>query len=159
DLDSVSGTLVCGQRIEQHSLKHGEEFQVGNTRMKLYTSASTVADTQSMVEAQKSAYAMKVVTDDGQVLTGKTVSHFQLGPILARGSTGTVYKAQNTKDGKVVAVKVLHADLARDEETLKRFMRVMKAAVGLHHPNLVALTGAGKQGETCWFSMEFVEGE
>ena len=79
--------------------------------------------------------------------------------MLARGSTGTVYKARNTRDGKDVAVKVLYADLAHDEASLKRFMRVMKAAVGLHHANLIALCGAGKQGETCWFAMEYVEGE
>ncbi len=70
-----------------------------------------------------------------------------------------MYKARSTRDGKDVAVKALYADLARDEVRLRRFMRVMKGAVGLHHANLVALCGAGKQGETCWFAMEYVEGE
>jgi serine/threonine protein kinase len=159
DLETVSGTLVGGQKIQEHSLKHGEEFQVGNTRMKLYASASTVSDTQTLVEAQKSAYAPKIKTDEGTVLTGKTLSHFELGPVLARGNTGTVYKARDNRDGKEVAVKVIHPELTREEESLKRFMRVMKAAVGLHHPNLVALSGAGKQGEHCWFAMEYVSGE
>jgi serine/threonine-protein kinase len=160
DLDSVSGTLVGGQKIQEHPLKHGEEFQVGNTRLKLYASAATVVDTQTLVDAQKSAYALKArPADSGDVLTGKSFSRFELGPVLARGQTGTVYKARDTKDGKDVAVKVLHAEFTSDEANLKRFMRVMKAAVGMHHPNLVALTGAGKQGETCWFAMEYVEGE
>ncbi len=156
DLDSIGGTLVGGQRIEEHALKHGEEFEVGKTRMKLYTSA--VADTQKLVEAEKSAFH-RVIRIDESVLTGTTLSHYELGPILARGSFGTVYKARNTRDGKDVAINVLHPDFSQDEANLKRFMRVMKTAVGLRHPNLVALCGAGKQGETCWFAREYVEGE
>jgi serine/threonine protein kinase len=70
-----------------------------------------------------------------------------------------VYKARNTRDGKDVAVKMLYTDLARDEVRLRRFMRAMKAIVGLRHHNLVALCGAGKHGESCWFAMEYVEGE
>src|SRR5262249_6446448 len=68
-------------------------------------------------------------------------------------------KARNTRDGKELAVKVVHPEFSHNEENLKRFMRVMKAAVGLHHPNLIALNGAGKQGDRCWFAMEYVEGE
>ncbi len=156
DLESVNGTTVGGEKIQEHCLKHGEELQVGNTRLKLFTSA--VADTQTLEQAQKSSYALKIQPDEG-VLTGTVISHYELGPVLARGGTGTVYKARNTRDDKEVAVKVLYADLARDEVRLRRFMRVMKAAVGLHHANLIALCGAGKQGETCWFAMEYVEGE
>ena len=159
DTESVSGTFVGGQRIQKHALRHGEEIQAGKTRLKLYVPASTVADVQILVEAQKSASALKVRTDDGGTLTGKTLSQFQLGPVLACGSTGTVYKAHNIRDGHDVAVKVLHAEFTRDEEDLRRFIRVMKAAIGLHHPNIVGLRGAGKNSESCWYAMEFVEGD
>jgi serine/threonine protein kinase len=156
DRDSINGTIVGGQKIEEHALKHGEEFELGNTRMKLYTSA--VADSQKLVEAAESAFHPAIRTDEG-VLTGQTISHFELGAVLARGSTGTIYKARDTRAAKEVAVKVLYRDIAHDEECLKRFIQVMKTAVGLHHTNLVALHGAGKHGETCWFAMEYVEGE
>jgi serine/threonine-protein kinase len=159
DTESVSGTFVGGQKIQEHALRHGEEIQAGNTRLKLYVPSSTGADVQILVEAQKSASALKVRTDDGGTLTGKTLSHFELGPVLACGRTGTVYKAHNLRDGNELAVKVLHSEFTRDEEDLKRFVRVMKAAVGLHHSNLIALSGAGKHGESCWYAMEFVEGE
>jgi serine/threonine protein kinase len=159
DTESVSGTFVGGQKIQQHALRHGDEVRAGNTRLKLYVPASTVADAQILVEGQKSADALKVRTDDDGTLTGKTLSHFEIGPVLAYASTGTVYKAHNTRDGNDVAVKVLHAEFTRDEENLKRFIRVMKAAVGLHHPNLIALYGAGKHGDSCWYAMEIVEGE
>jgi serine/threonine protein kinase len=156
DRDSIGGTLVGGQKIEEHALKHGEELEIGKTRMKLYT--SVVADSQKLVEAAQSAFHPAIRTDEG-VLAGQTISHFELGPVLARGSTGTIYKARDTRTGKDVAFKVLYRDITHDEESLKRFIQVMKTAAGLHHANLVALHGAGKQGETCWYAMEYVEGE
>ena len=148
--------MVAGRRIQEHALKHGEEIEVGNTRLKLFTSA--MADAQTLVEAEKSAFRPAIRTDEG-VLTGQAISHYELGPVLARGSTGTVYKARDIRDGKDVALKVLYREIAHDEASLRRFMQVMKTVVGMHHPNLVALCGAGKHGETCWFAMEYVEGE
>ena len=78
---------------------------------------------------------------------------------MAKGRTGTIYKARDTRDGKDVAFKVLHADFTSDEEDVQRFIRAMTTAVELKHPNLIALYGAGKQGDTCWFAMEYVDGE
>ena len=156
DLESVSGTFVNGEKIQEHDLKHGEEIQVGNTRLKLYTSA--MADTQKLVEAQKSAFHPAIRADAG-VLTGQTISHYDLGPVLARGGMGTVYKARDTRAGKDIALKVLYPEFTHDEASLKRFMLVMKTVVGMHHHNLVGHCGAGKHGETCWYAMEYVEGE
>ena len=156
DLESVSGTFIAGQKVQEHALKHGEELQVGSTRLKLYTSA--VADTQNLMEAQKSAFHPAIRTEEG-ILTGQTISRFELGPVLARGSMGTVYKSRDTRAGKDVAVKVLYPEFTHDEASLKRFILVMKTVAGVHHDNLVAHCGAGKQGETCWFVREYVEGE
>jgi serine/threonine protein kinase len=156
DLETINGTTIGGQKIQEHLLRHGEEFQIGNTRLKFFSSA--VEDTKTLESAQKTSVALKIKPDEG-VLTGTVLSHYELGPVLARGETGAVYKARDTRANKDVAVKVLYTDLARDEVRLRRFMRVMKAIVGLHHHNLVALCGAGKHGETLWFAMEYVEGE
>src|SRR5262249_50464876 len=112
DLESVSGTFVGGQKIEERARKHGEEFQEGNTRLKLFSSA--IGQTQQIEEAQKSAYELKIKPDE-TVLTGTTISHYELGPILIRGRFGTVYKARNTRDGKEVDINVLHADFTKDE--------------------------------------------
>jgi len=155
DLESVGGTLVDGQKITEHELKHGQEFQIGGTRLKLL--ASGLSDTQApMAAAQKPARELK---PDESVLSGQTISHFELGPLLARGRTGTVYKARDTRDGKDVAFKVLHADLMSDAEDVQRFGRAMTTAVDLRHPNLIALYAAGKQGNTCWFATEYVDGD
>jgi len=154
DMDSVSGTLVDGQKITEHDLKHGQEFQVGVTRFKLY--ASGIGTAQTVMADQKPARELK---PDEVALTGKTISHYELGPLVAKGRTGTVYKARDTRDGKEVAFKVLHADFANDEEDVKQFVRAMTAARELRHPNLIALYSAGKQGHSCWFAMEYVDGE
>src|SRR4029077_13248425 len=68
-------------------------------------------------------------------------------------------KARDTRDGKDVAFKVLHADLMNDAEDVQRFGRAMTTAVDLRHPNLIALHAAGKQGNTCWFATEYVDGD
>ncbi len=152
DLDSVGGTFVDGQKIKEHVLKQNQEFQLGGTRIKLHTTG--ISDAETLMAAQKPARELK--PDEG-VLTGKTLSHYELGSILAKGSTGTIYKGRDTRDGKDVAVKVLHADFTSDEEDVKRFVRAMTTAVELKHPNLVALYAAGKQGDTCWYAMEYVD--
>jgi serine/threonine-protein kinase len=154
DLDSVGGTLVGGQKVKEHALRHDEEFQIGGTRLKLHTTG--IPDASTVMAAHKPARDLK--PDEG-VLTGKTISHYELGPVLAKGGTGTVYKARDTKDGKDVAFKALHSDFTSDEDDVQRFIRAMTTVVGLHHPNLITLHGAGKQGETCWFAMEYVDGQ
>ncbi len=154
DLDSVGGTFVAGNKIKEHSLKHDEEFQIGGTRLKLHTTG--IADARTIQAAQKPARDLK--PDEG-VLTGKTFSHYTLDKLIARGKTGTVYKAKDSRDGKDVAFKVLHTDFTHDPEDVQRFIRAMTTAVELKHPNLIALYGAGKQGDTCWFAMEYVDGE
>ena len=154
DLGSVGGTLVDGKKITLHHLKHGEEFQIGATRLALHTTG--IADASTLMAAQKPARELKA---DEEVLTGQTISHFELGQPLARGRTGTIYKARDTRDGKDVAFKVYHADFTSDDEDVQRFIRAMTTVVELHHPNLIALYGAGKRGETCWTAMEYVDGE
>ena len=154
DLESAGGTFVNGQKIKEHKLKQDEEFQIGGTRLRLHTSG--IADAQTLMAAQKPT---RELTPDEGVLTGKVFSHYDVGPVLAKGTAGTLYKAKDDRDGKDIAFKVLHADFTSDEEDVQRFIRAMTTVIGLHHPNLIAVHGAGKQGNTCWFAMEYVDGE
>jgi serine/threonine-protein kinase len=155
DLESVSGTMVDGQKITELDLKHGQEFQVGHTRFKLL--ASGMADTKEPGSTQQKA--ARELKPDATVLTGKTISHFELGPLVATGRTGTVYKARDLRDNKEVAFKVLHSDFASNAEDVQRFVKAMTTAVDLRHPNLIPLYAAGKQGNSCWFATEYVDGE
>jgi serine/threonine-protein kinase len=154
DLESVSGTFVEGQKITYYELKHGQEFQVGGTRIKLL--ASGMSESQTVATARKPARQLK---PDDAVLTGKTISHYELGSLVAKDCTGTIYKARDTRDAREVAFKAIFSDFASNEEDVKRFARAMTTARELHHPNLIALYSAGKQGTTCWFATELVDGE
>jgi pSer/pThr/pTyr-binding forkhead associated (FHA) protein len=154
DMGSAGGTLVDGKKITLHHLKHGQEFQVGGTRLVLHTTG--IADASTLLASQRPTRAIKA---DEEVLTGQTISHYELGQPLPRGRSGTIYKAHDTRDGKEVAFKVLHADFASDPEDVQRFIRAMTTVVDLHHPNLIELYGAGKRGDTCWIAMEYVDGE
>ncbi len=79
--------------------------------------------------------------------------------MIARGATGTVFRATAAKDGQTVALKVLQPEFSKNEEEMQRFVRAMKTVLALRHPNLVALYGAGKTGPYCWVAMGYVEGE
>jgi hypothetical protein len=92
-------------------------------------------------------------------LSGTTLGPFAVGPVLAKGQAGMVFRATNQRDGQTVALKVLWPEFSRNETEVRRFIRSMKTILPLHHPNLITLLGAGKKGPYCWLAMEYVEGE
>ncbi len=92
-------------------------------------------------------------------LSGQQLSHYDIGPVIGRGSSCVVFHATDTKDNRPVALKVLLPEFSKDEEEMQRFVRAMKAAMPLRHPNLITLYSAGKTGPYCWVAMEYVAGE
>jgi serine/threonine-protein kinase len=92
-------------------------------------------------------------------LTGTKLSHYEVGPMLARAQSGLVFKATDFKNDREVAFKVLWPEFTRNDDEMQRFVRAMKTMLPLRHPNLVALYGAGKTGPYCWIAMEYVEGD
>lgn len=92
-------------------------------------------------------------------LVGTVLAHFRIGPALAKGTSGIVFQAQDQRNDRQVALKVLRAEFARDPVAVQRFIRSMKTVLPLRHPNLVTLYGAGKKGPYCWVAMEYVDGE
>jgi serine/threonine protein kinase/Tfp pilus assembly protein PilF len=81
-----------------------------------------------------------------------------LGPIGA-GGMGEVYRARDTRLGRVVAIKVLPEQLARDPQALSRFEREARAVAALSHPNILAIHDFGKDGEVQYAVTELLEGE
>jgi eukaryotic-like serine/threonine-protein kinase len=90
----------------------------------------------------------------GQVLEGR----YQVASRVARGGMATVYVARDLKLGREVAVKVMHSEVARDEEFVARFIGEAKIAAGLAHPNVVAVYDQGTSGEHVFLVMEYVPG-
>lgn len=92
-------------------------------------------------------------------LTGKTFANFEIGPMLAAGNTGAVFRARDTtKPGRAVAFQVLRPELCGDQDK-ERFAKTMTVVRGLRHPTLVRVYGAGKNGPYFWIAMKYVVGE
>ena len=92
-------------------------------------------------------------------LVGKTFSHFEIGPLIATGNIGAVYRAKDmTKPGRLVAFQVLRPEIIKDEDRDK-FTQTMMVVRTLRHPTMVRVYGAGKTGPYYWIAMKFVPGD
>jgi serine/threonine protein kinase len=152
DHESNSGTFINGKLITEAVLRPGDVLQVGDTRLRLQAPERAAA-----AAAPRPSEVLR--GDRLQELSGRTLSHFHVGPARARGQSGLVFEARDFRDDAVVALKVLFPQSVGSNQDLRRFVRAMKTAMPLRHPNLVAVRGAGKSGPYCWAAMEMVEGE
>ncbi len=91
-------------------------------------------------------------------MVGTTVANFQVLERLGQGGMGVVYKARDTKLGRLVALKVLAADLVISPEHRQRFLREAKAASALNHPNIVTIYDLVNSGGIDFIVMELVSG-
>ena len=92
-------------------------------------------------------------------LTGQTILHYRIGDRLGAGGTGEVYVAEDTRLGRQVALKFLHADRRRDAESRARLLREARAASLLRSPNIAVTYEFVEHGDMLFIAMEYVEGE
>jgi serine/threonine protein kinase len=153
------GTLVNGKAVTRQALKLGDVIQVGESKLRLQVGDLPLDVALAHAPAATPAAPAAEKPDKLESLSGQMLGHYDIGPVIGKGSSSMVFHATDTKDNRAVALKVLLPEFSRNEEEMQRFVRAMKTVLPLSHPNLVAMYGAGKTGPYCWVAMEYIAGE
>src|SRR5215510_10347758 len=105
------------------------------------------------------AAARMIAQEKPESLLGQQVGSYQIQSLLGAGGMGVVYKGQDVRLKRSVAIKVLPRDKVSDPERKRRFVQEAKAASALNHPNIITIYDIGSEGGIDFIVMEYVSGK
>ncbi len=151
------GTRVNGRPVDDKELQPGDVIRIGDTELRFQLEG--VPDESTLARPGLSKPKPRPRVTPLKDLVGQSLAHFQFEEVIAKGTTGMVFRAHDTEHDRMVALKVLEPEFAGDEENMQRFVRAMKTMLPVRHENIVSIYAAGKNGPYCWVAMEYVDGE
>lgn len=163
DFDSAGGTFVNGKQVGRHELQPGDLVRIGTTHMQ-YVEEQAEAPAPAPTPAQGDSKAARAKTKAAakpgawaEALIGQVFTHYKIGSPLAKGRSGFVFHATDTRRNLPLALKILDPRYAKDEKKVKKFVEAMKAVLPLRHPNLIRVYSAGRTTDHLWIAMEYVK--
>jgi serine/threonine protein kinase len=166
DFESAGGTFVNGKQVNRHELKAGDLIRIGTTHLQYVEDPADGAPLAAPAAPRKKTSAKTEITQTTRVerpkvwadaLVGQVFAHYKVGRPLARGHSGFVFHAADTRRNLPLALKVLDPRYGKDEKLVRKFVDAMKTVMPLRHPNLIRVYSAGRAGDHLWVAMEYIK--
>jgi serine/threonine protein kinase len=154
DCGSDAGTFVNGQQVMGCVLRPGDVLRVGHTQIGL------VANSRLLTSSQENKSSFSSEEDPGGLddLSGQILAHYEVGHRIARGPSGVIFLARDTKREETVALKVFWPEVMAEGSHRRRLLRAINTVLSFRHPHVVGLYNGGQAGPHCWLAMEHVAG-
>jgi serine/threonine protein kinase/predicted Zn-dependent protease len=139
----------CGEQpsIEEYAARHPDLATDIRTRF------------PTLLAREKTEDHSGSASQPAPVMASRQVGDYRILREIGRGGMGVVYEAEQESLGRRVALKVLSPNAGLDEQALERFRREARAAARLHHTNIVPVFEVGRDGDLCFYAMQFIAGQ